>query len=134
MRSHDCRTGEVLGSDRVRILVVDDDRDQILLLSRFLESHGCEIYSSGDGLQALDLLARQPVDLVIADVVMPVVDGIALLETLRADPKHKNLPVILVTGHPDEKKADMSLRKGAAFFLPKPVELDRLLALVRFAE
>jgi len=118
----------------VRILIVDDDQELNLLLTRYLEGNGYEVFSAGDALQALDLLERQPVEMVITDLMMPHVDGLGFLDMLKSDPRHKKLPVIFITAYPDEKKADASLRKGAAFFLPKPIDFDRLLALVKFAE
>ncbi|MGC4113528.1 MAG: response regulator [Myxococcales bacterium] len=124
----------VLLSRAVRILVVDDDLELCTLLSRFLERHGFDVTSAGDALQALDALEREPIDFVITDLMMPMVDGLAFLEAVRSDPRRKNLPVIFVTAYPDDRKAEESLRKGAAFFLPKPVDFDRLLTIIRFAE
>jgi CheY-like chemotaxis protein len=72
--------------------------------------------------------------MIITDLMMPHLDGLGFLDMIKSDPRHKQLPVIFITAYPDEKKADLSLRKGAAFFLPKPIDLDRLLALVKFAE
>ena len=118
----------------MKILIVDDDEDLNLMLTRFLEKHGYEVSSSGDALQAMDALERVQPDLVIADLMMPVVDGIVFLEMIKADPKRKNLPVILITAYPDPKKADLSLRKGAAFFLSKPIDFNQLLAIIKFAE
>ncbi|MGI5864997.1 MAG: response regulator [Myxococcales bacterium] len=119
----------------MKILVVDDDSDLNRMLSRFLEKQGYEVHSAGDALQALDVVDRvEDIGLVIADVMMPYLDGITFTEMLKADPRHKSLPIILISAHPDDKKADLSLRKGAAFFLPKPIDFERLLALVKFAE
>jgi two-component system chemotaxis response regulator CheY len=119
----------------VKILVVDDDADLNRVLSRYLEKSGYEVHSAGDALQALDVIGRvEGIGLVIADLVMPHLDGLGLIQMLKADPQHRNLPIILISGHPDDKKIDESLRKGAAFFLPKPIDFNRLLALVKFAE
>jgi CheY-like chemotaxis protein len=118
----------------VKILVVDDDQDLCRLLSRFLEKHGFQVISAGDALQALDAVEREQVDFVICDLMMPVVDGLVFLDMLKSDPRRSNLPVVLITAHPDQKKADLSMRKGAAFFLHKPIDFNRLLAIIRFAE
>ena len=119
----------------MKILVVDDDSSLNRMLSTFLEKQGYEVHSAGDALQALDVAERiGDIGLVITDLQMPHLDGIALAEMLRADPRRRNLPVIVITAFPDESSSERSLRKGVALFLPKPVEFDKLLALVRFAE
>ena len=117
----------------VKILVVDDDLEMCALLSRFFEKHGYIVHSAGDALQALDILNRENVNFVIADLMMPHLDGISLIETLKQDPRHKDLPVVLLTAYPSEEILDKGLRKGAAFALSKPIDFERLLSLVRFA-
>jgi len=124
----------VLVSLAVRILVVDDDLELNKLLSRFLEKNGFEVSSAGDARQALDTLEREKVDFVLTDLMMPMLDGLAFLDAIRADPRRKDLPVVFITAYPDDRKAEESLRKGAAFFLAKPVDFDRLLTIIRFAE
>ncbi len=119
----------------MKILIVDDDPELNLMLTRRLEREGYEVHSAGDALQALDLMERvADVGMIITDLMMPYIDGLQLLDRLRADERFKSLPVIMTTAHPDDAKADQSLRKGAAFFLPKPIDFDRLLAIVKFAE
>jgi CheY-like chemotaxis protein len=124
----------VLLSGAVRILVVDDDLELNKLLSRYLERHGYQVSSAGDALQALDTLERERIDFVITDLMMPMLDGLAFLERLRADPRRKDLPVVFITAYPSDRKMEESLRKGAAFCLAKPVDFDRLLTIIRFAE
>ncbi len=127
-----CAGGQV---ENVKILVVEDDDDLNRLLSRFLEKHGYEVHSAGDALQALDVANRvEGFGLVIVDLMMPYMDGVAFTEQLKADPRHKDAAVILMSAHSDDKKIDQGMRKGVAFFLPKPIELDRLLTLVKFSE
>lgn len=119
----------------VKILIVDDDPDLREVLSLFLERNGCDVHTAGDALQALELLERVPdVGMVITDFQMPHLDGIGFVQALRQDPRRKNLPVVMITGYPDEKRAELSMRTGAAYFLPKPIDFDQLLALVKFAE
>lgn len=118
----------------MNILVVDDDHDVCVLLSRFLERHGYTVFSAGDALQALDVLERHTVGLILSDYQMPHMDGIRFTEALKQDPRTKNIPVILVTGHSAPDFTDRSLRSGIALTLQKPLDLDRLLTLVRFAE
>jgi two-component system chemotaxis response regulator CheY len=118
----------------LNILVVDDDRLLCTMLSNFLEEHGYTVYSAGDALQALDVLERSPVGLIITDYTMPHMDGIRFTETLKADPRLAATPVLMMTAHPDPALPDRGLRKGVALTLAKPVDFERLLTLVRFAE
>jgi two-component system, chemotaxis family, chemotaxis protein CheY len=118
----------------VNVLVVDDDVELCTLLSRFLEKHGYTVFSAADALQALDILERHSVSLVISDYRMPHMDGIQFTEMLKADPRHRATPVILMTGNADGNVHDQSLRKGVALTLEKPLDFNQLLNLVRFTE
>lgn len=118
----------------MNVLVVDDDVELCRLLSRFLEKHGHTVYSAGDALQAMDVLDRNPVGLVITDYRMPHVDGIHFTEMLKSDPRTRNVPVILMTANVDESVTDKGMRKGVALTLHKPIDFNQLLTLVRFAE
>ncbi len=118
----------------MNILVVDDDVNLCSSLSLFLEGHGYTVFSAADALQALDVLERQPIGLVITDYMMPHVDGIRFTEMLKADPRFQSIPVLLITASPDAHVTDKGLRKGVALTLQKPVDVGQLLNLVRFAE
>lgn len=118
----------------MNILVVDDDLNLCASISQFLESNGFTVYSAGDALQALDVLERHPIEIIITDYLMPHVDGIRFTEMLKADPRFQSIPVLLITASPDEAVTDRGLRRGVAMLLQKPVDMGQLLNLVRFAE
>jgi two-component system chemotaxis response regulator CheY len=119
----------------VKILIVDDDPGLNRLLALFLQRNGCEVHSAGHAIEALELLERVPdIGMVITDFQMPHLDGIGFVQALREDPRRKDLPVVMITGYPNDQRAELSMRTGAAYFLPKPIDLDQLLALVKFAE
>ncbi|MFP2931398.1 response regulator [Pyxidicoccus sp. 3LG] len=118
----------------MNILVVDDDLELCTMLSRFLEMHGFTVYSAADALQALDILERNQVGMVITDYIMPHLDGIAFTEMLKADPRFQTIPVLLMTASTDEGITDRGLRKGVALTLHKPLDMGQLLTLVRFAQ
>ncbi|MCX8107178.1 MAG: sigma-54 dependent transcriptional regulator [Verrucomicrobiae bacterium] len=114
-----------------RILIVDDDAGQRSLLDSFLRNQGFETLTVSSGEQALDLLGREQIDMMISDVRMP---GISGLETLRlARRKNFALPVLLVTAYADIRDAVGAMRDGAVDYLAKPIDLDELLELVRKA-
>lgn len=112
-----------------RILIVDDDPGQRSLLDSFLRGQGFATTTVSSGEQALDVLARGDVAMMISDVRMPGMSG---LETLRrARLNHPVLPVLLVTAFPDIRDAVGAVRDGAVNYLEKPIDLDELLASVR---
>lgn len=118
----------------MNLLVVDDDIELCTILSRFFEKHGMIVHSAGDALQAMDVLEREPIEFVITDLMMPHMDGISFVQVLKADPRFRDIPVVILTAYPSEELLDKGLRKGAAFTLAKPIDFNRLLTLVRFAQ
>src|SRR5579864_5031897 len=112
-----------------RILIVDDDPGQRSLLDSFLRSQGFDTVVVASGDRALAALRTEPFGMMISDVRMP---GISGLETLRlARQEHSVLPVLLVTAYADIREAVGAMRDGAVNYLPKPIDLDELLAIVR---
>jgi len=122
-----------LTGDLLDILVVDDDLELATMLSRYFERHGFTVRVEEDALRALDWLRQGTPAFIIADLMMPHMDGLQFVEALKRDERLAPIPVVLLTAYPDEEIFDKGLRKGAAFALPKPVDFDRLLTLVRFA-
>src|SRR5512145_601260 len=112
----------------MRILVVDDDQALNRLICVFLEKNGYQVHAAADGLQAMDALERfEDLGLAIVDLMMPHVDGIELVRQLRSHPRHKDVPVIMISASSDERKVEQSMRSGVGLFLSKPLDLDRLL-------
>jgi DNA-binding response OmpR family regulator len=110
----------------IKILVVEDDPDLLGILSEFLAMQGAEVFQSLNGKEALDRLHRTPVDLVLSDVQMPVMDGVELLKAIKKN-DHVSPKVFLTSGHShlDESAA---LGLGAAAFITKPFKLQSLLS------
>ena len=110
-----------MGPD-VRALVVDDQANVRLLLSRILRKQtGCTVSEATNGLEALDLLGRQRFDLVVLDVLMPLMDGIETLEAIRRTPSLRHLPVIVLSAVRDESKVRQLVRHGITAYLAKPL-------------
>ena len=116
-------------ADRQRVvLVVDDEPGIRLLLRRYLEREGYRVVEAADGAAALTLLAAEPVDLAVVDVMMPKVDGFELVRQLRAT---SDLPVILLTGKGEESARVAGLELGADDYVTKPFSMPELVARVR---
>ena len=114
-----------------RLLVVDDDAGQRQLLAGYLAPLGHEVLTAGSGAEAVAVLDRGPVDLLISDVRMPGISGLALLRLARA--RLPQLPVILVSAYADVRDAVNAMRDGALNYLAKPIDLDELRALASAA-
>jgi CheY-like chemotaxis protein len=102
-------------------LVVDDEPDLRYLLRRIFERAGHEVVDARDGAAALESALRSPPDLVVTDMMMPVMDGAELIRRLRADPATAQIPILAVTG-------DAQLAGEADAVLSKPWKSQQLLA------
>lgn len=108
----------------MRVLLVDDEPLQRLLLMRALEPLGVEVGEARNGKEALDLLAERPYHLVLTDLHMPLMDGLELTQAIKAqDPL---LPVILLTADGEREVRLKGLQAGADDFLNRPVDLSEL--------
>jgi len=114
------------------IALVDDDQNILASLSAALTDEGYYVETYGDGAEALDGLARRPVDLAILDIKMPRMDGMELLTELRLK---SSLPVIFLTSKDDEVDEAMGLRLGADDYIKKPFSqrllMERIKAVLR---
>ncbi|NUP06737.1 MAG: response regulator [Polyangiaceae bacterium] len=105
------------------ILLVDDSRTHRSLLRVFLTGHDFEFVEAANGVEALDIVMRQRVDLAIVDLHMPELDGVGLLKRLRASARKdvRNLKVVLLTGEKEQASLAEALKAGANELLRKPV-------------
>lgn len=108
------------------ILLVDDEEGYRELIARVLTKAGYEVLQAADGLEALSLLERSKIDLVISDILMPALNGYALVARLRA--KWPTMPVILTTGFLPPAKTMMN---GSVDFIPKPIDSETLLGMIQ---
>ncbi|XXY52563.1 sigma-54 dependent transcriptional regulator [Sorangium sp. So ce269] len=114
-----------------RVLVVDDEASARSGLEKLLRQEGYAVDAAGDGVEALEVAAERPPDVVVTDLKMPKMDGVALLGKLREqDPA---LPVIVVTAFGDVSSAVQAMRAGAEDYLTKPVDFDALLLSIERA-
>ena len=113
-----------------RILVVDDSRTNRSLLSKRLEQQGYQTDTADDGQQALDKLAVAAFDLVLLDVMMPVVDGYQVLAKMKITEGLRDIPVIMISAADEIDSVAKGIELGAEDYLPKPFDPTLLKARI----
>jgi len=106
----------------MKILIVDDNEDARMVLRKNLESNGHAVEEAADGAAALRRAKASPPDMIIADILMPRMDGFQLCRAAKADDALKNLPFVFYTAtYTTEKDKDFALSLGASRFILKPI-------------
>ncbi len=117
-----------MNEQKRHILVCDDDADVVRAIEIYLEREGFLVYSAYNGKQALDVLEREPIHLVIMDIMMPLMDG---LETLSEIRKTRSIPVILLSAKGEHEDKIAGLMEGADDYVTKPFDAQELIARVK---
>lgn len=112
------------------ILVVDDDPSILQLLETALTDAGHEVSLLPDGDQVVNTVAREDIDGIVLDIMMPHVNGLEVLARLRASETGRDVPVLLLTGKDDQATRDAGLAAGASFYVTKPFDVDLLLGTI----
>jgi len=113
-----------------RVLLVDDDRQTRLKLTRDLEGGGFAVSQAAGGRAALDMLQSESFDLVLLDLLMPEVDGYGVLAEMKADEKTRDIPVVIISAVENRENVEKCMRLGAKDYLTKPVAAATLNASV----
>jgi PAS domain S-box-containing protein len=115
-----------------KILIVDDDESNLYYLQSLFSSQGFNVLAARNGFEALELARREPPDLIISDILMPVMDGFKLCREWKKDDLLKKIPFVMYTAtYTDPKDEKLALSLGADRFIIKPQEPDVLLALIQ---
>jgi CheY-like chemotaxis protein len=128
------RDGSIEGR---RILVVEDDVRNIFALTSVFEPSGATVEIARNGREALEALARSKgsptsaIDMVLMDIMMPEMDGLTATREIRKDPDFKRLPIIALTAKAMKDDHEKCLAAGANDYVAKPLDVDKLLSLVR---
>lgn len=113
------------------ILIVEDDPELRFILAVHLRAAGFEVIEATNGAEALDLAAKGSIDVIIMDVGLPVMDGLAVTRRLKQNPQTAGIPVIMLTARSATNDVIKGLEAGAQEYLPKPFEVAEVLARVR---
>jgi DNA-binding NtrC family response regulator len=118
-------------SKSIRVLLIDDERIFVESLTKVLKRRNMEVKAAFDGLSALKLLSIEEPDVIVLDLRMPGMDGLAVLEEIRT--KDSLTPVILLTGHLDIDRVVQVMDKGVALVLLKPCPVETLVSAIENA-
>jgi len=113
------------------ILTVDDSASVRMMVAFTLRKEGFEVSEAADGVEALRVLREGGVDLVIADINMPNMNGFDLLRAIRSDDSLRYLPVVVLTTDGQEEKKEEGRRAGATGWIVKPFRPDQLVGVVK---
>jgi len=118
--------GPAQSGGSLRVLIAEDNLDIRETLCEFLEAKGCTVQVASNGLEAVAQAESMRPDLVLMDVQMPVMDGLAATRALRAIPSLADLPIVIMTAFASGEDAERCREAGATSYVPKPIELRRL--------
>jgi len=110
--------------EKKTVLVVDDEKSMRLVLSATLKREGYEVETAADGFEALDLMKKKDISVVVTDLKMPRLGGIGLLR--RVMEKYPSVPVIIITAHGTIENAVEAVKKGAFDYITKPFDQEDL--------
>jgi len=117
--------------DPINVLVVDDDPSIVDMIRLGLETDGMHVVSAGDGAEAPDVLGREPVDVILLDIMMPKVDGWMALMEIRNNPVTADIPVIMLTAKTQDLAKILAFKQGVQQYVTKPFNILELSARVR---
>ncbi len=120
-----------MGNNPRKVLIADDSATTVMYLSILLNRMGFTLMTAKDGIEALGIIKRDPPDVILLDIHMPVMDGIATLRQLKIDPQTREIPVVIITIDADDKTIGECKKLGCADYLTKPVNLTRLHQLIQ---
>lgn len=116
---------------RYRILIVEDDSDLQILLRNILKRE-YDVLFADNGLEALKILEQQAnPDLIIADIMMPILDGLTMVDAIKKHKSTRDIPVIFLTAKSTPKDVIDGISVGAKFYITKPFKIDDLLSKIK---
>jgi len=116
-----------------KILAVDDESDVLLIIQTGLEVEGFDVVTAVNGEEALSQAREEQPDLILLDVMMPIMDGFEVLAKLKEDDSTSQIPVIMLTGLSDRKKIQQALVSGIECYVVKPFDFSDLMQKVHAA-
>jgi CheY-like chemotaxis protein len=113
-------------SQKAKVLIVDDEPFNIDVLQQELEELDYQVITASNGKEALEQIKKHQPDLILLDLMMPVLDGFAVLLEVKADAVLRDIPVIIVSAEHDSKSVVKGIKQGADDYITKPIDAEHL--------
>jgi len=113
----------------MKVLIIDDERAIRRALREILEFEGCQVSEAENGKEGIEFTQKNSYDLIFCDIKMPMLDGMEVLDALNLE--SNNTPIVMISGHGNVETAVQAIKKGAFDFIEKPLDLNRILILLR---
>ena len=115
-----------MADERKKILIADDEEDIKMVLQMYLENCGYEVVTAFDGLDAASKIRETKPDLVLMDIMMPVIDGVEVTRQIKSDDATKDIPVVMLTAAAQSAMVDKAMEAGASDYIAKPFEPEQV--------
>jgi len=116
---------------RKRILYIEDNPSNMLLVRRIIEAEGYEMLEATDGETGWDTIVRERPDFILMDLYLPGIDGLELTRIVKSDPQLQSIPIIVLTAHGDVEVEEAARRAGCDGFLHKPANVQQIRDTIR---
>ena len=113
-------------SQKAKVLIVDDEPFNVDVLQQELEELEYQVITASNGKEALEKIKSQQPDLILLDLMMPVMDGFTVLSEIKADDELRAIPVIIVSAEHDSKSVVKGIKQGADDYITKPIDAEHL--------
>lgn len=113
-------------SQKAKVLIVDDEPFNVDVLQQELEELDYQVITASNGKEALEQIKKHQPDLILLDLMMPVLDGFAVLSEIKADSVLRDIPVIIVSAEHDSKSVVKGIKQGADDYITKPIDAEHL--------
>ncbi len=114
-----------------KVLVVDDDPSVIRLVETLLKSRGYQVLTADEAPRGLEVAVKQTPDLIVLDVMMPIINGFNICRLLKSQPNLSHIPIILLTSRSSEEDRQIGLEVGADVYIAKPLNTEEFLGKVK---
>ncbi|MCW6052878.1 response regulator [Microcoleus sp. A2-C5] len=131
LESLSLNSGQPAVDKRPLVLAVDDNHDNLELLTQILDLFGCECVGAVDGYTALSTAVSRSPDLIVLDICLPDIDGIELVKRIRENPELRHIPIVAVTALAKTEDRDRILQAGCIAYLSKPFNIKDLETIIR---